>query len=148
MAVVVVVAAAPPPSWAQLPPTSRPPRPKRPPREDDGETHIRADSQERVAKGHYHFQGFVELAAGDLHVQADEVDLYEDELPNGKIRRRVEAKGNVVFMREEERLSGTSATLDLDTGHGTLLSARGFIDPGVFVEADSIERLSAKVYRI
>jgi lipopolysaccharide assembly outer membrane protein LptD (OstA) len=114
---------------------------------DDGEMHVRAEVQERVAKGHYRFSGFVDLIMGDLRVQADTVDLFEEEV-NGKVHRRVEATGEVVFFQGEQRLSGTSATLDLDTGKGRLLKARGFLEPGVFVEADEMDRLSAKVYRI
>jgi LptD protein len=115
---------------------------------DDAEMHVRAEVQERVAKGHYRFHGFVDVVAGDLRVQANEVDLFEEEGPDGKLHRRAEATGEVVFFQGDQRLSGTSGTLDLDTGKGRILHARGFLDPGVFVEADEIERISAKVYRV
>jgi LPS-assembly protein len=133
------------PAWAQtIPPIGA----KGAALVDDGEMHVRAEVQERVAKGHYRFHGFVDVVVGDLRVQASEVDLFEEVDASGKLHRRAEAKGEVVFFQGEQRLSGTSGTLDLDTGKGRLLQARGFLDPGVFVEADEIERVSAKVYRI
>jgi LPS-assembly protein len=136
------------PAQAQAPP---PPTGKKAPRPlltDDGETHVHSEVQERVAKGHYRFSGFVDFVVGDLRVQADVVDVYEEPRPDGKLSRRAEAQGEVVFFQGEQRLSGTHGTLDLDTGKGKLFEARGFMDPGVFVEADEIERVSAKMYRV
>lgn len=115
---------------------------------DDANMHVRAEVQERVGKGHYRFHGFVDIVVRDLRIQANEVDLYEEEKPDGKRSRRVEASGEVVFIQEEQRLSGTSATLDLDTGRGRLLQARGFLEPGVFIEADEIEREDATHYHV
>jgi hypothetical protein len=112
------------------------------------ELRLRADEQERLGKGEYRFRGFVDLTSGDLRVQADEAHLVETPKPDGSVSRRLEATGNVVFFRGDERMSGTKATIDLDTGRGVLLNARGYMSPGVFVEARQIERLSADTYRV
>jgi lipopolysaccharide assembly outer membrane protein LptD (OstA) len=58
------------------------------------------------------------------------------------------ATGNAVFLRGEERIAGDKLDMDLDTGHGTFIRALGYVQPGVFVEADSIERLDPEHYRI
>jgi LPS-assembly protein len=115
---------------------------------EDDNMHVRAEVQERVGKGHYRFRGLVDVVIRDMRLQANELDLYEEEMPDGKVQRRVEATGEVVFIQQDQRLSGTSAVLDLNTGRGRLLQARGFLEPGVFIEADEIERESASVYRI
>jgi lipopolysaccharide assembly outer membrane protein LptD (OstA) len=112
------------------------------------ELRLRADAQERVGKGEYKFRGFVDLVSGDLRVQADEAHLIETPKADGGVSRRLEAEGNVVFLRGDERMSGTKASIDLDTGRGVLLNARGYVSPGVFVEAKQIERLNADTYRV
>jgi LPS-assembly protein len=91
----------------------------------------------------------VEITLGDLHIWADAVDFYQQkktETTPGS--HRVEAQGNVVFMRGEERISGNTLKMDLDTGKGTLTNARGYVQPGVFFEADTVERLAATTYRV
>lgn len=112
-----------------------------------GEIHISAESQGRD-KGHFWARGFVDLRSGETRLQADKLDLYEEEQPGGKLKRRIVAEGNVVFLQGDERLAGERLTLDPDTGQGTFEVASGYVQPGVFVEADSIERLDPKTYRI
>lgn len=113
-----------------------------------GEIRIRADVQEVPEKGHYQARGFVDLQTGDIRIQADRLDLYETPLPGGGQTRKVVAEGNVVFLREDERLAGEKLTMDLATDTGVFEKAYGYVDPGVFVEGDSIERLNASTYRI
>jgi len=138
------LAQAHPPRKARPGAAPRTPSPDAPPA---GEIHISAESQGRD-KGHYWARGFVDLRSGETRLQADSLDLYEDELPGGGVKRRIVAEGNVVFLQGDERLAGERVTLDAETGHGTFEKASGYVQPGVFVEAESIERLDPKTYRI
>lgn len=111
-----------------------------------GEVRVRADSQ-GGDKGRYQFRGFVDLQAGELRIQADRLDFVEEPKPGGTARR-IEAEGNVVFLRGEERLAGEKLRMDLDSGEGVFEGAVGYLQPGVLVEADRIERVDATTYRI
>jgi LPS-assembly protein len=151
--VVCAVAAEPTPTEPQIGAPRKKAKPKAPPPEPGeglppGEVRLRADSQEEVAKGHYQARGLVDLRTGDARIQADRLDLYETENPDGTKARRVVAEQNVVFMRGEERLAGDRLEMDLESGEGTFENAIGFIEPGVFVEGRKIERLDAKTYRV
>jgi LPS-assembly protein len=114
---------------------------------DTSEVRIRAESQSGDA-AHYEFRGFVDLVAGSVRIQADKLDFYTTDKPDGTKARRIVGDGNVVFMKDEERLSGSHLDMDLDTGKGFFLDALGYIEPGVFVEGRRIERLEEKVYRV
>jgi lipopolysaccharide assembly outer membrane protein LptD (OstA) len=113
-----------------------------------GEILIRAETQS-AEKGHYEFRGFVDLRSNEFRIQADALDYFED-TPEGATApvRRIEAQGNVVFIRGEERLSGTRLVLDLDKSTGTFENALGYVTPGVFIEGKSIERIDSDTYRI
>jgi LPS-assembly protein len=106
----------------------------------------RADRQ-GYEPGRYWFDGFVDLRAGEVRIQADHVELIDVERGGAKSRELV-ATGNVVFMRDVERLAGDKLTLDLGTTQGSFEEAAGFVDPGVFIEGRSVERLAADRYRI
>jgi len=108
---------------------------------------LRAEFQEQVDKGHMRARGFVDVRVGDMRLQADRLDYFQTEQADGTESRRIVAEGNVVFMRGDERLSGTRAELDVDSGRGFFENAVGFVEPGVFVEARRIERLDEKTYR-
>jgi LPS-assembly protein len=108
---------------------------------------IRADSQ-GGEKGHYFFEGFVDLHKGDIQLQADRLDLYETDRPEGGQTRKVVAEGNVVFARGDERLAGQRVSMDVDTGQGTFEEAYGFVQPGIYIEAKVIERVDPDTYRI
>lgn len=114
---------------------------------DASEIRVRAESQ-GGDPSHYEFRGFVDLVAGEMRIQADKLDLHTKDEPDGTKERRVVGDGNVVFMKGEERLSGSHLEMDLDTGTGFLEDALGYIEPSVFVEGKRIERLSEKVYRV
>jgi LPS-assembly protein len=130
------------------PPAGAKGKPASPPAADAGEIHLRAETQEVVEKGHFRAAGFVDLTTGSLHLQADQMDIYEEPGPAGAIGHRVVAVGNVVFLREEERISGERLEMNLETGQGTFTQAVGYVQPGVFVEARQIERLDADTYRL
>jgi lipopolysaccharide assembly outer membrane protein LptD (OstA) len=110
------------------------------------EFRINAECGPEGTREHMRYWCFVSMTAGDFHIEADEADFYDTRKPDGTGRRRVEARGNVVFIRGEERIAGESMEMDLDSGRATLKNARGFVQPGVFLEAASLERLSATKY--
>jgi len=122
-----------------------PPRPVVPGGAD--EIRVRADSNE-AEKGHYHWQGFVDLQAGELRIQADQLDIFETDKPDGTKQRRLTAEGNVVLMRGEERLAGRKLEMDLDSPWALMEDAVGYVHPGVYVEARHIERVDVSTYRI
>jgi LPS-assembly protein len=90
----------------------------------------------------------VDLRFGDSRIQAEQLDVYDTDKPDGSVSRRIEASGNVVFLRGDERLAGEKLQMDLDTGHGTFDDVVGFVQPGVFIEAKQIERVDADTFRI
>lgn len=112
-----------------------------------GEIHVKAETFEQVEKGKWHARGPVDLRVGDLRIQADQADVFEETLPDGSVHRRIVAEGNVVFIRGEERLAGDRLEMD-DAGHGFLDNAVGFVEPGVFVQGRRIERVDSDTYRV
>jgi lipopolysaccharide assembly outer membrane protein LptD (OstA) len=112
-----------------------------------GEIHVKAETFEQVEKGKWHATGPVDLRVSDLRILADEADVFEETLPDGSVKRRLVAVGNVVFIRGEERLAGDRLEMD-DSGRGFLENAVGFVEPGVFVEGRKIERLDDHTYRV
>jgi len=113
-----------------------------------GETRLRAEVQQSLEKGHYQARGNVDLHSGDLRIQADQVDIYEIERPDGTRGKKAIAVGNVVFLHEDERLAGDRATMDLDAGTGVFENAQGYVQPGIMVEGRTIERVDATTYRV
>jgi LPS-assembly protein len=111
-------------------------------------TIITANKQEKIDASHYRANGFVDLQFGDIRIQTDQIDVYTTVHEDGTESKRIEASGNVVFLRGEERLAGEKLSMDLETGHGTFENALGYMQPGVFVQARLIERMSADTYRI
>jgi len=114
--------------------------------ENAAEFRVTAECPAQITKEHTSWRCFVDMTAGDLRMQADEVDYYDTRKPDGTGERRVEARGNVVFILGEQRISGETFTMSLETGRGVLSKARGFVQPGVFLESDSLERISGKKY--
>ena len=112
-----------------------------------GEIRVKAESYEQVEKGRYQARGTVDLRMAGMRIQADKADVFEDEQPDGSVKRRLVAEGNVVFIRGEERLSGDRMEMD-DTGHGFFENAVGYVEPGVFVEGRRVERVDDKTYRV
>jgi LPS-assembly protein len=112
-----------------------------------GEIRVKAETQGGDPSHHW-ARGFVDLRAGDIRIQGDAADIYEIEKPDGTKKQQAVFVGNVVFLREDERLAGDRLTMDLDTGKGVFEKARGYMQPGMFVEASSIERVDADSYRV
>jgi LPS-assembly protein len=138
----IVPAAVPPAAAPAAAPEEQPCDPTK------GDVCVNAEQLRRSEKNHLSWEGFVDLQFGDGRIQAEQLDLYTEQKPDGSTERRVEAAGNVVFLRGEERLSGEKLVMDLGTGKGTFEKAFGYAEPGVFVEADKIERVDPHTYRI
>ncbi len=125
-----------------------PAKPKDPDEPAAGDIRIRADAQEQMEKGHYQARGSVELRTGETRIEADQVDIYGIEKPDGTQSKKVVALGNVVFIKEDERLAGDRLTMELDTGTGVFENARGYVEPGMIIEGKTIERINADTYRV
>ncbi|HET8647445.1 MAG TPA: LPS assembly protein LptD [Vicinamibacteria bacterium] len=139
-------AAVPP---AAVPPAAAPARPAEPLCDPGaGDVCLSAETQERLEKGHVRARGFVDLRFGDSRIQAEQLDIFDTDKPDGTVGRRIEATGNVVFLRGDERLAGQKLTMDLDSGHGVFTDVVGFVQPGVFIEAREIERVDDDTFRI
>jgi len=139
---------SPSPSPAETPPPPAAPEPPCDPAKSPDCTTITANKQEKIDASHFRANGFVDLQFGDVRIQTDQIDVYTTVHPDGTESKRIEASGNVVFLRGDERLAGEKLSMDLDTGRGTFENALGYMQPGVFVEARRIERVSADTYRI
>jgi LPS-assembly protein len=112
-----------------------------------GELRVRAESYEQAAKGRFEARGLVDMCLGTIRVQADKADVFEDAQPDGSVKRRLVAEGNVVFIRGEERLSGDRVEMDED-GRGFFENAVGYVEPGVFIEGRRVERVDDDTYRV
>lgn len=142
--------APPSPAGAPAPPATAPavaPAPAVEPASDPGELRVRAETQEQLEKGHFAWRGTVDLRMGSMRIQADKADVYEDVQPDGSVKRRLVAEGNVVFIRGEERLSGDRVEMD-ESGKGFFENAVGFVEPGVFIEGRRVERVDDDTYRV
>ena len=138
---------SPSPSPGATPPSPAPEAPCDPAKSPDCTT-ITANKQEKIDAAHFRAVGFVDLQFGDIRIQTDQIDVYTTIHADGTESKRIEAAGNVVFLRGDERLAGEKLSMDLDTGRGTFQNAIGYMQPGVFVEAKTIERVSADTYKI
>jgi LPS-assembly protein len=114
---------------------------------DPNEMRVRSESYEQVAKGHFEARGLVDLHLGQMRIQADKADVYEDPQPDGSVKRRLVAEGNVVFIRGTERLSGDRVEMD-ESGKGFFENAVGFVEPGVFIEGRRVERVDDDTYLV
>jgi LPS-assembly protein len=141
---------------APAPPAERPaekPAPPAPPAAgqepalEPGELRVRAETQEQLEKGHWAWRGTVDLRLGQMRIQADKADVFEEPQPDGTVKRRLVAEGNVVFIRGEERLSGDRVEMD-DAGRGFFENAVGYVEPGVFIEGRRVERVDDDTYRV
>jgi lipopolysaccharide assembly outer membrane protein LptD (OstA) len=108
---------------------------------------LRAETQ-GGSDEHVWAAGFVDFQFGEVRIQSDRFDRYQERDAQGRSTSRVVAQGNVVFQRGEERLAGDRLEMDLANGTAVLENAFGFVQPDVFVEATRIERLDAERYRI
>jgi LPS-assembly protein len=136
-----------PPAAAEAAAAATPSEEKPPPCTEE-EPCLGAERQERLTRDHGRFTGFVDLRFGDSRIQADELDFFRRQKPDGSEYNEIVASGNVVFLRGEERLAGERLTMDLSSGQGSFENALGYVSPGVFVEAKKVVRDDARTYRI
>jgi LPS-assembly protein len=130
------------------PATPTPPPAVQEPGLEPGEIRVKADSYEQVAKGRWEARGgTVDLRVADIRVQADRADVFEEPQPDGTVKHRLVAEGNVVFIRGTERLSGDRVEMD-DSGRGFFENAVGYVEPGVFIEGRRVERVDDDTYRV
>lgn len=111
------------------------------------EIRVKADTQGGTPE-HSWARGFVDVRLGDARIQGDAMDFYRSKRPDGSVEQKAVFVGNVVFMREEERISGERLTYDVDSGRGLFEQASGYVQPGMQVEAKTIERIDADTYRV
>ncbi len=111
------------------------------------EVRVKADNQGGTQE-HSWARGFVDVRLGAIRIQADAMDFYRSRRADGSVEQKAVFVGNVVFMREEERISGERLTFDVDSGRGLFEQATGYVQPGVQVEAKTIERVDADTYRV
>lgn len=139
--------ATPSPSSSPSPtPTPGPAEPVERPLAPD-EIRIRSDRQ-GGEPGRYRYEGFVDFRAAQLRIQADTLDFIDETGKDGVTTQKIIAFGNVVFMSGDERIAGERLELDIDTGRGFFEKASGYLNPGVFVEADRIERVDNMTYKL
>jgi LPS-assembly protein len=136
-------------AWAQAPAPAAapPPAPERVCNPAD-EICVTAQDLERLSAERTRWAGFVDLRFGDSRIQAEQLELVQTKNADGSVSQRIEAVGNVVFLRGDERMAGERLTMDLGTGRGTFDNAIGFMTPGVFVEARQVERVDADTFKI
>jgi LPS-assembly protein len=135
------------PLAAQAPRPRPSPKPPGPVQEALEEIKVRADTQGGGPE-HSWARGFVDVKLGASRIQADAMDFYRSRRADGSLEQKAVFVGNVVFMHGAERLSGERLTYDVDSGRGLFEKASGFVEPGVQVEADTIERVDADTYRV
>ena len=77
-------------------------------------------------------EGYAQVAYGNLRVQADRIEIDEEE-------RTLAAHGNVVFERGDEKVVAESLAADLDEGTAVFENARGILGPDFHFVADRLE---------
>jgi len=105
------------------------------------EATLKADYQEQVAKGHARAEGYVDLRSGDIHITADRVDFWDEEM-------RVVAEGNVVYEQGDQKIVATRMEADLNTKTGRFFNAHGRTGADLYFYGDIIEKESEDTYLI
>src|SRR3990172_12540717 len=88
------------------------------PGQEAQEATLKADYQEQVAKGHVKAEGYVDLRSEDVHLTADRVEFWNEEM-------RVIAEGNVVYEQGDQKIIATRMEADLKTKTGRFFNAHG-----------------------
>ena len=76
------------------------------------------------------------------------MDLYTTDKPDGTKDRRVVADGNVVFMKDEERLSGAHSTWISTRARASMDDAVGYMSPGSSWRARRSSVCGEKLYHV
>jgi LPS-assembly protein len=103
------------------------------------EATLKAEYQEQVEKGHARAEGYVDLRSGDVHITADRVDFWDEEM-------RVVAEGNVVYEQGDQKIIATRMEADLRTKTGRFFNAHGRAGADLYFFGDIIEKESEDTY--
>jgi LPS-assembly protein len=109
--------------------------------EEPQEAVLKADYQEQVERGFVRAQGYVDLRSGDVHLTADRVEFWNEEM-------RVIAEGNVVFEQGDQKIIATRMEADLRTKTGRFFNAHGRAGTDLYFYGDIIEKESEDTYVI
>lgn len=102
---------------------------------------LRAEEQRQLAEGHAVAEGYVDIRSGDVHLTADWVEFWRDEM-------KVVAEGNVVFEQGDQKIVASRLEADLRTGTGRFHNAHGMAGQDLYFYGDVIEKISEDVYVI
>src|SRR3990172_3982194 len=111
------------------------------PQSEGQEATLKADYQEQVAKGHVKAEGYVDLRSEDVHLTADRVEFWNEEM-------RVIAEGNVVYEQGDQKIIATRMEADLKTKTGRFFNAHGRTGADLYFYTDIIEKESEDTYVI
>ena len=98
---------------------------------------------ERVSRdgAHVVLEGYAQVAYGGLRVQADRIEINEDELS-------IRAEGNVVFERRNEKIVAASMEGSLEDGTALFRNARGILGQDFHFIAETLEELEDGAFAI
>lgn len=85
--------------------------------------------------------GYAQVAYGGLRIQADRIEIDEDEL-------WIRAAGNVVFERRDEKIVAASMEGSLETGTAIFRNARGVLGQDFHFVAETLEELEDGAFAI
>ncbi len=111
------------------------------PQSETQEATLKADYQEQVAQGYVRAEGYVDLRKEDVHLTADRVEFWNEEM-------RVVAEGNVVYEQGDQKIIATRMEADLNTKTGRFFNAHGRAGSDLYFYGDIIEKESEDVYVI
>ncbi|MFQ5791392.1 MAG: LPS-assembly protein LptD, partial [Acidobacteriota bacterium] len=111
------------------------------PSPEGGSLVLNAEVQEQVEKGHIKARGYVDVRLGDVHLQADQVEFWSEEM-------LVIAEGNVVLQHGDQKIVGTRMEVNLENGTGKFYNAHGVAGQDFYFYGDVVERESEDVYVI
>lgn len=101
---------------------------------------IKAESQEHSEELSI-LKGNVTIEYQDLKVQADQITY-------NRATQEILAEGNVVIDQGAQRLSADRAEYNLASKTGTMINAKGTMDPSIYFSGQKIEKLDEDTYRI
>jgi LPS-assembly protein len=88
------------------------------------------------------------VAEGDVRVEYQDVKIRADKLTFDRRTNHAEAEGHVVIDQGATRMSGQSATFDLNEKTGTLQEAEADLEPTFHVIAKSISKVGEATYEV
>jgi LPS-assembly protein len=102
---------------------------------------IQAREQYRTSKHEF-------IAKGDVEVRYQDMLLKADEVWGNDETQDVEGEGNVYFEQDQQKVHGRHFQFNLKSKTGSFYDVKGRVDPGFFFEAQEVDKLSEKTYRV